>query len=91
MKDYYKDENTFIRFEQVESYQLDNYELLARMDGTVLKHGKPRELHVLYVNFYSGNTAEIKGDAIDACLAEFNEWLESDSAEICANIGEFES
>lgn len=83
MKDYYKDNNTFVKFEQVEGHHLDNKIQLSRMDGTVIESIKPKEMHVLYVSFYSGNAVEIKGRAIDNYELSFNEWLESREQRLC--------
>ena len=83
MKDYYNDDNAFVKFEQVEGHQLDDKIQFARMDGSVIESIKPKEMHVLYVNFYSGNVIEIKGHAIDAYELAFNEWLESIGQGLC--------
>ena len=83
MKDYYNDDNTFVKFEQVEGYHLDNKIQLSRMDGTVIESIKPKEMHVLYVSFYSGNTIEIKGNAIDSYELAFSEWLGSREQVLC--------
>ena len=83
MKDYYKDDNTFVKFDQVEGHHLDDKTQLERMDGALIESVKPKEMHVLYVNFYSGNTIEIKGHEIDTYELAFNGWLESTGQVLC--------
>ena len=77
MKDYYKDGSTFVIFSDVAGHKLDDSDRLPRLDGSVIKSIKPKDMQTLYVLLRSGQSAEIKGGNIDSYQEKFNEWLES--------------
>ena len=83
MKDYYKDDNIFVTFSDVAGHKLDDSDRLPRLDGSVIKSIKPKDMQTLYVLLRSGQSVEIKGGNIDSYQAEFGGWLESRDQRLC--------
>ena len=83
MKDYYKDDTTFVIFSDVAGYKLDDSDRLPRLDGSVIKSIKPKDMQTLYVLLRCGQSVEIRGGNIDSYQAAFSGWIESRGQCLC--------